>query len=507
MKFLGWFRRQPRRARQGLQAVEQQLPESPARRFLGATTHRGNWAHWRHARDESINHALLADLPTLIQRCAWEYANNPLVNGAVETLANDLVGRQGPRLQIVSDDEAFNEAVERTWRDVWAMPDPLGMSSGPDCMRTWVRSLCITGAFVNVYANVNRDGPVKFGWQNIDVRRKETPPQLAGDPLVAFGTKYDDSGRAKEHYFRRRSVTPWQYTQTEYTIVPDDMVQVRYEMVEAEQIAGVPWLASCLETVADLADYDKYELEAAKIQTQLSALIQAAHPELVVDPVDVGAGETFQIQHGAMTAIPAGWVASFPSSTHPSGEYRTFRHERLRDLGLALGMPLMMILLSSAESNFASAHYDGAVYLRRLKARQAWIERSTLNKFLEQVVLELVLSGVVGRPERYTPKWTWDVPPYVNPEKQRSADRMAMEDGALPLSEYCAQMGLSFEEVVATRARDNELLEEAGLPPVRTTQNPKPPGDDEEGDQAEGDEPPNQKEKSGANKPVPASRN
>jgi capsid protein len=390
---------------------------------------------------------------------------------------------------------------------VWAMPDPLGMSSGADCMRTWVRSLCITGSYITVEANVKREGPVAFGWQCIDVRRKETPPERAGDPLIAFGTRYNELGRAIEHYFRRRTVTPNQWQSVEYTTLPDEVVQVRYEMVEPEQIAGVPWLASCLETIADLADYDKYELEAAKIQTQMSALIQAAHPELVVDPVDVAAGETFQLQHGAITAIPAGWVASFPSSTHPSGEYRTFRHERLRDLGLALGMPLMMILLSSAESNFASAHYDGAVYLRRLKARQAWIERSTLNKFVEQVVVELILAGIVARTKRYTCKWTWDVPPYVNPEKQRSADRMAMEDGALPLSEYCAQMGLSFEEVVATRARDNEILEEAGLPPVRTAQNPKPPMDEESDQAAEDDAPPSKnKEKPGAKKPVPASR-
>lgn len=448
-----------------------------ARRFLGASTHRGNWSHWRYSSAENINHALLSDLPTLIQRCSFEYANNPLVAGAVETLSHDLVGRNGPRLQVESDSEQFNDAVEAAWRTVWNMPDPNGQVCGPESMRSWIRSLCTAGAFLNVYANVKRQGPVKFGWRTIDMRRKETPPEFAANDSVAFGTRFDADGKPLKYFIRKRKITPLTIvTSADYQEVPADVVQHRYEFIEPEQIAGVPWLASCLDTVANLADYDQFEMDAAKLQSRLSGILQAAHPELVVDAVSMEAGETLPMQQGELTAIPAGWQAYFPSATHPHANYSTFRHERLRDLGLALGMPLMMILLSSADSNFSSAHYDGAVYMRRLKARQAWLERTTLNQFLEQIILELVLEGVAERPADYRFRWTWELPPYVDPGKQRKADRMALEDGALPLSEYCASLGFDFDDVVASRAREIAILQAAGLPepPINAGNNQLP---------------------------------
>ena len=124
----------------------------------------------------------------------------------------------------------------------------------------------------------------------------------------------------------------------------------------------------------------------------------------------------------------------------------------------------MVILKSSADSNFASAHYDGAVYLRRLRSLQAWLERRTLNELVEQVIAELVIAGKTTRPTSYSFVWTWETPPYVNPEKQRKADRMALEDGALPLDEYTSNLGLDFDNVVARRQRINEQLSAAGLP-------------------------------------------
>ena len=491
MKWPGWLRRtkrntasEPSPAATAPRTFQHNTLDS--RRFTAASTHRGNWSHWRFASADNINHALAADLPNLIQRCAFEYANNPLVFGAVETLTNDLVGRSGPRLQVVSDDSQFNEIVEEQWWRVWDMPDPAGVLTGTEGMRLWVRSLCTSGSFMNVFGRVTRrDSPVEFGWRVIDIRRKETPPQQAGDPYTAFGVAYTADGRPKKYYLRRREVTPNNPYLVRYDEFPAEVVQYRFEACEPEQLAGVPWLASCLDSVADLADYDNYELQAAKLQSQMSALMQASHPELLVDSIpNLNGGDTLQMQPGEITAIPAGWQAVFPTVAHPHREYANFRHERLRDLGIALGMPLMMILLSSAESNFASAHYDGAVYLRRLKARQAWLEQTTLNQLLEQIILELAIQGLVVRPQSYYFRWTWETPPYVNPEKQRKADRMAVEDGAMPLSEYCASIGLEFEEVVAARQREAEVLREAGLPlpPVNVGSAPQQPAGGEDGE-------------------------
>lgn len=461
------FRRAPQDNRVGpFRRYDPHSPEQRAelftlRRFDAARTNRLNRDHWAFAHGQSINHDIAVDLPHLIARCTHEAANNPLVAGAIETVANDLVGRNGPRLQVTSTDPQFNETVERAWRAVWAMPDPNGQLSGPECMRLWIRTLCTAGSFINVFGNVDRPGPVKFGWRTIHPRRMETPPQSAGDPLVQFGVRLNEWGRPTSYYIRRPDLL--QFTLPDHVEYREGVVQHRFEAIEPEQITGIPWLTSCLETIADLRDFDRYVMQAAKNQAGHTMGLEAKHPELVAEPVDV-TGLTYAVEPGMVNVAPAGWGWSTVQPTQPGAQYQSFRHERLRELGLALGMPLMMVLLSSSESNFSSAHYDGAVYMRRIKARQAWLERSTLNQFLEQIIAELVISGEVNRPAEYGFLWTWETPPYVNPEKQRKADRMAVEDGAMPLGEYAASLGYDFDDVVEQRVRENELLAAAGLP-------------------------------------------
>lgn len=443
------------------------------RRFDAGRLNRLNRDHWRFAHGQTINHDLSSDLPTLIARCTHEAANNPLVSGAIETIANDLVGRNGPRLQVTSDSPEFNERVEEAWRNVWSMPDPNGQLSGPECMRLWIRTLCTSGSFVNVFANVDREGPVKFGWRTVHPRRLETDPVHAGDPLVQFGVRISEWGRPVEYFIRKPDLGA--FRKPEYIRYPAGIVQHRFESIEPEQITGIPWLTSCLETVADLRQFDYYVMQAAKNQAAHTMALEAKAPELVSQPFDV-TGMTLSVEPGAVNVAPAGWGWATVQPTQPGAQYQSFRHERLRELGLALGMPLMMVLLSSAESNFASAHYDGAVYMRRIKARQAWIERSTLNELIEQIVAELIIAGEVDRPANYRCLWTWELPPYVNPEKQRKADRMAVEDGAMPLGEYSASLGFDFEDVVEQRVRENERLEEAGLPlpPTNYGSGPRP---------------------------------
>lgn len=435
------------------------------RRFDAARTNRLNRAHWLNAHGRGIN-TDLQDLPSLMARCDHEATNNPIVFGALETLETDIVGRRGPKLQVISKSNRFNERVEQAWRNVWEMPDPTGRLAGPENLRLWVRLLNVAGSYVNVFGEVNRPGPVTFGWTTVHPRRLLTPPELAGTENTAFGITFNDSGRPITYHLAKRRGAG-KYTEnlhaTETQAFPAELVQHRFVADEPEQITGYPALTPCLETVADLREYDRHVMQAAKNAAAHAVGLEAWSPESVIDP-DPMPTTNYEIEPGQVNVAPLGWKWASMQATQPTAQYRDFRHERLRELGLALGMPLMMVLLSSADSNFASAHYDGAVYLRRIRAMQSWIERRTLNELLDQVIVELAVAGRVVRPSDYSLRWTWETPPYVNPEKQRKADRMAVEDGAMPLDEYSASLGFEWDEVLAARERIHRELISAGLP-------------------------------------------
>lgn len=446
------------------------------RRFDAAVNNQINRHRWVNAHGQSIN-VDLQDLPGLQAYCSHLAANNPLVKGALDTVVNDTVGRRGPKMQVVSDDREFNERVEAGWRPVWEMPDPAGVLSGPENLKLWVRLLHTAGAYLNVFANVRRPGRVTFGWKTIHPRRLVNPLNTAGRDDVAFGVRLSAEGRPLEYYIADRdpanSLGLGFLKTRPYSA---DIVQHRFIAEEPEQVTGYPELTAVLDVVGDLAEYQRYVMEAAKLSAAHTPFLHSHDPKSVINPDPLPAAG-YKVRPGEVHASPKGWTWSFPTSTQPGAQYKEFRHECLRDFGVALGMPLMMVLLSSGESNFASAHYDGAVYLRRLQARQSWIERMTLNQLVEQVVQELVIGEGLRRPSRYRFVWTWETPPYVNPEKQQKADRMALEDGGMSLVEYCSKRGDDWEEVVDNRARVNESLRSKGLPPAPVNHGSGTPSD------------------------------
>lgn len=464
---LSWFRRPtPRpRARVLLDQRRGEYVDVKMRRFDAATTDRLNASHWQFAHGESINHDLFTDLDRLQARCSWEAANNSLVHGAIETLTTDVFGAEGPTLRVQGLNKRANDRIEGLWRDVWEMPDPNGVLSGVMCGHTWIRQLCTLGSFVNVFANVERQGPVKFGFTTVSARRMGNPPGMGADPNMAFGVRMTEAGRPIKYYIAKRSrFGLGQYDPTQFEEFDASQVQHRFVAHEPEQITGFPWLTSCLGTVADLRDLDHYVMQAAKLAACNSMGLEASSPEFAIDPEPITTS-TVEWEAASVNVAPKGWKWVSNQSTQPSAEYAPFRHERLRELGLALGMPLMMVLLSSADSNFASAHYDGAVYMRRIRAIQSWLALQTLGPMLQQVILEAVLAGYVSASAEYRIGWAWPVPPYVNPEKQAKADRMAMEDGIASPQQVILGRGGDPDAVLAEREAWNQELASRDLAP------------------------------------------
>ncbi len=463
----GWLKR--KRKKQNAEPVmrKQDRNAGPVhvRRWDAAQTDRLNRDMWASAHGYSINYDLSLDLETLRARSTFECANNPMVEGVINTHAVDVVGKCGPSLQVQSDDAEFNELVEDAFAEFFEMPDPTGRLSGPEMLKLWVRLLWVAGEFINQEVTVDRGqtGLTSLGVTCIHPRLLTTPPHMAGDPNVLFGIRTRD-GKPVTYYFQREADPTVYNIVTEHTPVPADMIQHRFMVTEPHQARGYPWLASSLQVIADLRDYKKHVMTAARNAAAQGVFWYADHPD--ADYLQVN--EVVEIQHGMQQTGPPGWKPAMMQPTQPTSEFKTYVHERLRELGRPVNMPLMMVLLSSADSNFSSAHYDGQIYIRGIQSLQSYIERLCLNLFLKKLVRELQLSRRVTPPRRYNPMWTWPVPPYVNPKQMYEALRGQLEDGTAAYSDVLGAYGRNLEETIRKRQRENEMLAEADLPPLPT---------------------------------------
>lgn len=440
------------------------------RRWDSATNNTLNANRWLYADGQSINTDLVQDLGNLQARCAHEFANNPIFEGIVNTFKNDVVGADGPKLQVLSDDERFNDEVERQWKIIFSQPDPSRPSTGGvETMKQWVHCLMTAGSFFNVFTEPRRDNASWFGWKSYHPRRLQTPTNLTCDPNVAFGIRMAEDGTPVSYYITKPiKVGGYEINGMDYQELNAYQCQHRFFEIEPEQITGYPLMASTLNTAADIRELDRAEIRAQQRAAQLSLGLHASNPEAVLDPEPID-DSSFPISDDDVNVAPLGWTWQQLDANRPSSEHIAYRRERIAEMGRPFGMPLLIILLTVSDVNFSSAQFGGMLYADTVKNLQSFLARMTLNQMVEMIIQEIVLSGKgYIRPKNYELSWTFNVPPNANIEKFVRAIRMLIEDGVISRSIAQSMFGLDPEKVDASRARDNERSDELGIsrPPV-----------------------------------------
>lgn len=444
------------------------------RRWDASETTRLNSAHWTPATGATLNEDLVGTLNTIRARCAHEASTNGIVEGMINTYAVDLVGRNGPTLAVVSDDNSYNTALEQIWAEVAECPDANGELSLAESLQrdVWLWFTC--GEHLYIETNDPRaTTPVQVRWATVDPRRLDTDPRYLGDALTAMGVRRSRTGRPLAYTIAdlnfQGAYTFWNLTYSEYSA---DEVIHQFKRFEPLQVRGVPYLASTLQVAADLRDFDVQVLDAARLAASQSLFWYTDHPDL--DPIQFDSSETQDIKRNQQQVGPAGWKPMGLTPTQPGPQYVDFRLERLRELGRPVSMPLMKILLGSERHNFASARMDNQNYQIALGVDRGRTERQTLNRMVNAVAAEASLVRRPGtgsgywlppRPRRVQYVWTWPMQPHVDPIKEANAQRVRMlETRTLTFAQACAENGVDEDAVLASWKRTFGKLAEAGLP-------------------------------------------
>lgn len=437
------------------------------RYFESAETNRLNEAHWIRADDLPINVWLSQQLTTIRSRAIYESRQNGMVAGMINTHADDIVGQDGPTLQVLSDDDNYNKALERLWREWFACPTPRRNVSGTALLKLWIRNLWRCGEFLGrLVTDVAADSPVQLRLQPIHPRRLVNPASAAGDPNVTMGIQFDDLARPSRYYIADANVSGT-YLQTVNAVpYPPDLIIHEFTLEEEDQARGVPWLNTGLQPSADLRDYDDQVQDAARSMADQSGILYTDDPDAPYWALP----EQTTIERRTLKMAPPKWKPFVYPATMPPVQYPDYRAERMRELGRPVGMPLLMIRLDASKHNYSSARLDTQCYRTAIAGIQSWLsgtERSTgtLNRLVDELAREARFSirELRRRPPVVMYRWTWPAMPHVDPTKEANAEATALENGTLTLGDALASRGRDLESHVESMTRERRILEEAGI--------------------------------------------
>lgn len=419
-------------------------------------------SHWGRANGQDINSVLLDNLESMIDRATFEARANSIVDGTINNHANDVVGSNGPKLQVESGSDIFNKRAEAIWQEVSESIDGSGDLSLAELLKQDIRGLWTAGAILSQYVNDSEvDTLCTQRLHPIAVRRLWSG--MAPTRNKMLGISRNDLGRATMYHVLEMDPTNYgiRYWLTPIDIPARDMQHIFYKH-EPQQWRGYPWLASSLQTLAELDELDEAVRDAAKTAAIMHVLMYNTRDDVdsKEDP------EPVRLRRQSINKLPTGWQAQALNSNQPQQNYVEFRNENLRDLGRPVGMPLMSLQRDASKHNYSSARFDGQGYARANQSVQAKISQKRLNPFVHLIFTEAMLRGELRYKDRRDIKliWQWEKPPHVDPVKEAMAQRIRMENKTTSPQRECMADSGDFETIVAEWKRANEIFKANGLP-------------------------------------------
>lgn len=433
-----------------------------------ARTHRGNQRHWSRAGGEDANTIIEAQLVTQRNRSRFERRNNGFADGMINTYANDTVGRNGPRLQVQSEDKEFNEQLERCVKEMFEVIGANG-DSMTELLQLNIQQLFESGeAIEQEITDLNALTCSSLRLLPIEPDRLVTPFDRFQDPGFRMGVEMDETtGRPLRYHILEqhpgRLGTGFKFHK--FNVVDADFIIHIFKRRRPGQARGVPWLASILDTFGQMRDWRGDTLLAAYIATKFAIMISSTSEQVTPDDLDEDL-PIWDIEGGSATFLPVGWQATQFRPEHPATNYVEFEKALLREMGAPVGMPLLKLANDASGHNFSSARLDLSNYWVGINGIRGLLERKKLNPVTRKIAAEATLSGNLKQPPAtgWRAVWIWEPIPQIDPQKEAKAQELRIKNGITTQSREAALVGEDWEDLQAQQQRENENAQELGLP-------------------------------------------
>lgn len=257
------------------------------------------------------------------------------------------------------------------------------------------------------------------------------------------------------------------------------------KFIRPTQVRGIPELATVVNDLQDIDEYDSIEMVSAKVSASLSAIVKRQGSlDFELNATADGANQAEQLQSfqpGQFHYLePDEDVSVISSGGRPNVDAIDYLLYRLRKIGSTLGMPVEFLLMTIGKTSFSASQGMILLYQQTVENEQRLllplltdIYRWKVANWLKDSSLNLII------PDGAKPfKVSWQPPSFrwVNRAAQVKADTAYLQMGAISLDDVTSSFGYDAKTVLERKAQNirtaMRLAEEYGLKDWRELLNP-----------------------------------
>lgn len=408
--------------------------------------------------------------------------NTPILGQAVDRALDQVLGN-GLTIDPNTGDKGVDAEITALWSE-W--------SNDPEqCDFTWrqtideMERLALRHTFIDGDVFVildDREGKVML----VEGDRVESSAgQLvvtsrSGEPIadLVHGVELDLSSRPIAYWFRkmkigerqrRRRLFPTTDSEQMLRVIRDSVIHI-YDPKRITQSRGMSAFHAVFERISMHEDVEFAQLVQQQVAACIAAFITSEsnqqwgsrtnetgndnETELVFD----------EFQPGMVTRLKPGENIETFSPRNPTGDALKLAQQIVREIGLALGLPLELAMLVTSDTTFHG--YRGVVeaYKKTAKRQQSWYARRFRSRIYRWKVRQWVAQGLltdsptIAAHKVRCPAWK-----YVDPLKDAQGDSLRKKDHLASPRQIAAESGTDYDQMVVEIAADREALIKAAI--------------------------------------------
>ena len=477
----------------------------------GAARNKNSMRGWL-ASSKTPQEDIDKNIPILRQRSRSLYMSAPLAVSAIKTNRTNIIG-EGLKLKSTIDAEflgltpeqatEWQQKAEREFK-FWAgskFCDSTRVNNFYEIQQVACMSWLMNGdaCILLEYEKPSRAFPYGLRIHLIESDRVSTP-HTTGNNVFLYatnpdngnrifnGVEVDKNNRVVAYYVCNTYPNSNLYAKKEWKRVKAfgdrtgaPGVLMIFETERAEQYRGVPYLAPVIESLKQLTRYSEAEMMAAVINGIFTVFITSENGTSefgftgVVDDEDRVSDDdiNYEVGPGLVNVLNAGEKVEIADAKRPSSNFDAFVTSLAKYVGAALEIPVE-VLMKSFMSSYSASRAALLEAWKAFRMKRAWIAADFCQPVYELFLSEAIAKGRLHAPGFFLDpliraaycgaQWNGPAQGMVDPVKEVSAAEKRIQIGiSTRQRETTELLGGDFESNVAQLARENQIMQAAGL--------------------------------------------